>query len=791
MLIDENGNQVLDFLGGYGSTLVGHSYPPLVQKMKALLDSEIPVHAQASIRPYATELSVLINQSLAQHHFTHLANTGTEAVEAAIKHQLMIFQSRLKRARYQGKTVKGAPVLFALKGSFHGKSAGSVHASWNEDFRTMYPQGSFDVVFLDPDHLVKARQQLESSFENGFARAIGILFEPIQCEGGIKALNPELVKLFKEFQTRGIPLIADEIQSGFFRTGTLLASEKLGLKPNLFLLGKSLGGSLVKISAVCIDESIYEEEFSIVHTSTFAEDDLSSAISVETLNLIRGLHPTIAERAQEFEKWISSASQKLSRFKPFLKEVRCYGFLVGIEFDFDHQPSIIPHFLKTTYDAGFGSYLMMSALLNQHGVRIGVTLSQPNTLRLEPSLWTTAEEVQRVFEAIENLLELLTAGKLLAATRHLWRDTFDEKALNSLSPIHKASTITDLKNTRTVAFATHLIDDRHLLLLDPMFIKLSREERSRFLRKFGEVAGPCHYHDQIIEGVNGRKVRVCSLGSFRTTPFYEKSIREQDVKGNDAVLEMVDFAKELGADLLGLGQYTSIVTRSGTTLTESGIAITSGNALTAGFAIQALDQLLTAKNKTLSSTKIGIVGALGNIGGAMAAVLLDRGAELVLIVRDEKQIPELKSRFSADLHSSKISFSHQLNDLVHCEAVIAATNTADPILFSEHFQHGAVLVDVSVPTVVDESVIRQRKDLSTCHGGMATLPLNQTLETEWMPLPRGQIYACLAETIVLALSGHQGSYSVGNITKENVYDILDRAKTVGIELGTLLPLQSR
>ena len=793
-LQDENGDTVLDLLGGYGSTLLGHSHPHLIGVMKSALAAYMPIHAQASIRSYSSKLAAKINELFKKqyqnesHFVVHLANTGTEAVEAAIKHQLMAFDARASRAAFRGEiSEKVSPVLFAIQNSFHGKSAASVAATWNENFRSMYPTSPVPVVFLNPEKIDEARRVLSLSFNGNFCNAIGILFEPIQCEGGIRVLPKEFRDLLIEYQKKGIPLIADEIQTGTFRTGEFLASGSFGITPDLFLLGKSLGGSLSKISALCIRSDLYEEDFGVVHTSTFSEDDLSSKVALEALHLLESETIAVKSKAKEFETWIKEESKRLDAFRPFLKEVRCYGFLVGIEFDFEHEPQIIPLFLKTVFHAGFASYLLMSVLLNQHQIRVGVTLSQPNTIRLEPSLFVTREKVARFFQALGQTLKLIVSGELMKVTQHLWRDNLSERALATISPRYEATPASERSKYRTIGFTSHLIDDRHLILLDPMFKKLSREERARFLRKFGEVAKPCNYHDQVIEGKNGEKVRLCSIGSFRTTPFYEETLKNGDAAGNDAVYEMVDFAKRLGSDLVGLGQYTSIVTRSGTTLKDTGVALTSGNALTAGFAFQALERLMREENRDWKNLHIGVVGARGNIGAAIRDVLLDQGCSLTLVVRSEDQVGSLKNEIKQD----RVTITHDLSLLKNCDAVLVATNTAQTILFPEHFKENAIVIDASVPAVVDARVSEERKDVRCYHGGLARLPLNQTLNTDWMPLPNGQIYACLAETLVLALSGHQGSYSLGKIDKNKVYDILNRAHQVGIELGQLMPLQTR
>ena len=486
---------------------------------------------------------------------------------------------------------------------------------------------------------------------------------------------------------------------------------------------------------------------------------------------------------------ILEAFKKLSDFHPFIRNLRFQEISFQIEFDFTQEIKPLPHFFKMLNETGFAIPLLISSLMNQDHIRLKMESLESMYLQVSAGSDLTKEIIEKFFESLKNKLSLIFSGKLLRLTQHLWNEEFTERALETTSPIVFGTPKAEQQQYRTIAFTSHLVDERHLILLDPLFRRVSREMRSIFLENFGKLAKPCHYHDQIIEGLNGKKIRLCSLGTFRVTRFFEETLRNKDPSGSNVVEEMVKLAKEKGADLVGLGQYTSIVTKSGETVQDLGVGITSGNSLTAGFAFQALVRLMKERSLDWKTIRVGVVGALGNIGAALTEVLLDQGCELTLIVREVGQIETAEKRFS--LAKSRIEFSSDLTMLKNCDVVIAAANTVQPILFPEHFKQNAIMIDVSVPSVVSSQIHETRKDIGAYQGGLAKLPLKQTLKTDWMPLPEGQIYACLAETLVLGLSGHEGSYSLGNINKEKVYDILNRAEQVGVTLGNLLPLQAR
>ena len=548
---DESGQrrEVLDLLGGYGSTMLGHHHPELLEEMKAALAEKIPVHSQMSIRKDAVLLAKALNESILQSELSSglrsghtqyictFANSGTEAVEAGIKHALMSWNTRREGFRLWAERQKirrdlaeldeliarlrdSKPVLIAIEGSFHGKTAASVAATWNASFRSMYPQSSLEVRFISR-HATSAEvsaifSELEvratRGIEKSMSRICGVIYEPIQCEGGIHALSNELLGALRE-QTKksSVPLIADEIQTGLWRTGSFLASHRDGITPDYVLLGKSLGGGLCKISVLMIPDTIYEEHFGYVHTSTFSEDDLSSRIAKKALDIASEYEVENAKTASSFEKQIRSRVSEIQiRYPGVIREVRGHGFLAGIQFDFSAE-SAAPDFLCAVDETGFAAYLIASYLLNRHSIRVGVTLSQPDTIRVEPSCLIDPGEVARFGDALEELCGLISERKLLALTEHFWRCELSKEQLEFVSP-HRRNVVRD--QAPVVAFLSHVIDTDHLCKMEPFFGLLPESERLRFLEKFGPVSHPICYHEQIVEGANGKKVHAKFLGVF-------------------------------------------------------------------------------------------------------------------------------------------------------------------------------------------------------------------------------------------------------------------------------------
>jgi acetylornithine/succinyldiaminopimelate/putrescine aminotransferase/predicted amino acid dehydrogenase len=836
LLVDENGNEVLDMLGGYGSTLIGHNHPRLVDSLVAAYGRRVPTHAQGSIREPAARLGARINQEIrrglpkAPHYYVHLSSTGTEAVEAAIKHALLEYQvrrnrwvttidrmcveleeraphdDRLQQLEEVRTTIASAqPVLFALQRGYHGKTMGALAATWNPSFRTMFEQRPLRVEFLDATD-VKASDAALHEFIHvldlpglpSWSPIIGILFEPLQSEGGIYELPEAFVDWLKTIQLdTHLPLIADEIQSGCFRTGKFLYCEFLGLTPDYLLLGKSLGGSLGKISATCIAEHRYVPDFSWIHSSTFAEDEPSCLMALEFFDVVEAMDPPIAVRAETFERMVRLEVALIQlQVGSFIREVRGRGFLIGLDFDLAGDEVPIPVFLKTATDAGVGSYLFMSYLLGQHGIRVGVTLSKATVLRIEPSAFVTAESVLRLARALRALCEIIRDRKVTQLNAHLWSTAPDPAALEQPSTLWVRPDA-GARALPRIAFLTHVIDNDNVKQMDASLASTSSGERDRFMRQFGDFADPVTYHEQVITSGEGNEIVLEIQGIMRTTPFFEASLRSGDLAALGEVRSALRLAKRNGAVLAGLGQYTSIVSSNGMLLREYGLGVTSGNSLTAAFAFRTLENALATNGRDMGDCRIGVVGVSGNICNVITQLIGDRAAGVVLVHRDDA---ESKRRVSASmqrifenstLDPSQVTLTHDRTLLADCDAIVLGTNSTDHLITPDILEYGAVLVDISVPSNVHPDVFEERPDVVAYHGALATLPGDQVLNAGWMPLPTGQIYACLAETITLGLTSHFDHYSVGVVRKAQVIDVMARAARAGVGLGMPVPLRTR
>lgn len=833
-LVDDAGGQVLDLLGGYGSTLLGHNHPKLIASLIEAYTNRLPTHVQGSIRAPAARLAQRINEHIARalpgssRYLVHLSSTGTEAVEAAIKHALLEYGERRKRwlavmdkmlvdleehtpadsrraplAALRRSISETAPVLLALRRGYHGKTLGSLAATWNPAFKTMLDQQPLRVEFLDADDVLASedtvRRLAQPAVVPGLPRMssfIGILFEPLQSEGGMFVLPAAfaewMVRVREEF---GMPLIADEIQSGCYRTGRFLCSQHIGLVPDYVLLGKSLGGGLGKISATCIAQSRYVADFSWIHSSTFAEDEPSSLMALEFFDVIEQLDPPIDQRAATFESRMRDEVARIQKeIGPFIREVRGCGFLLGLDFDMAGDEVDIPVFLKTATDAGVGSYLFMSYLLSAHAIRVGVTLSKATVLRIEPSAFLLPEHIDRLAVALRSLCELIRDRKLARLTSHLW--DVAPAQVDIQSPVRVRVAVRGRTISR-IAFITHVIDNENVGRMDPALGQLDNDERGRFIDRFGDFADPVMYHEQVIRSRDGAEVLLEIYGIMRTTAFFERCLRTRDFAALEEVRSALGRAAGNGNVLAGLGQYTSIVSSNGMLVRDLGLGITTGNSLTAAFAFRTLENSLCAQGRDLRASRVGIVGAGGNICNVITQLIGDHAQSVVLVHRDDpdslrRMAPAVERIMeNSGLRRDQITLTHDRRCLQDCDAIVLGTNTTERLITPDVLKNDAVLVDISVPSNVDPSVFAERPDVRAFHGALATLPDGQVLTTDWMPLPPGQVYACLAETITLGLSSQLTHYSVGGLKKSQVIDILKLADAAGIGVGMPVPLRTR
>lgn len=758
--------EVLDLTGGYGANIFGHNHPALVAVLQDLYAQKVPVQVQGSCRPGAGALAKKLCERLGDG-IVIFTNSGTETIEAALKHAFL---------------QRGRPKFWAVRGAFHGKTLGAVQLNWNYrlPFTGLGPEVDFIDPFGDPAGWLP--------FEQEAAEVNALFFEPILGEGGIRPLPEAFIDWIKNVSAKhGILLIADEIQSGMGRTGYFLACDGMGIEPDYVCLSKSLGGGLAKIGALHIQRRHVVEEFPVIHTSTFAEDEIGCRIAEKALQLLENEHliTACADKGRYFLEKLEAVQQD---FPQQIREVRGKGLMLGIEFEPLHDsPS---NLLKMVSDQGYFGYLAAAWFLNVHQIRIAPTMSQPGTLRIEPSAFLQPADMDRFADCLRQFCAAVGRLDMPYLTGFLagvsaGRPPSDNRQL--CRPVRQKP-----QTDRKVAFIGNFLLPEHISLFDPALSGLHPDELDRLITKTAPAFQPHIFDRRHVRSLTGEMLHLSFVGLNFTA---ETMMRAWAENRTGPMLEKINMATKLvqneGCNVLGLGSQTSIITANGLRVRcPDGLALTSGNSLTVGMGILALKKAAALKNIRLAETRLAIIGALGNIASIYAEMMAPEVAELVLIVRDT-QSPRLH-KWITDLRqiapALRISPVQDMCALRDCALIVAASNAPEPLIFARHLPDGPVVIcDISAPTDVDASVRLERPNTTVIPGGLVRLPSDPDFSICGIPLEPGYSFACMAETMLLGLEDMTGHFSYGKITAGQVRTMLQLAAKHGFVLGSMEP----
>ena len=309
---DPEGKRYLDMLSAYSAVNQGHCHPKIIQALKDQAE-RVTLTSRAfyndQLGPWYAKVCQLSNKSMALP-----MNTGAEAVETAIK-----------AARRWGYDVKGIAKdraeIIACIGNFHGRTMAAVSLSSDADYQRGFGPllGGIKLVpYGDLEALKAAITPNTAAF----------LVEPIQGEAGILIPPKDFLKqAYQVCQQNNVLFIADEIQAGLGRTGKLFACEWEGFEPDMYILGKALGGGVFPISCVLANKDILGVFNPGSHGSTFGGNPLACAVSLAALDVL--LEENLAERSRELGEYFLNELKKIQH--PSIKEVRGRGLFIGVE----------------------------------------------------------------------------------------------------------------------------------------------------------------------------------------------------------------------------------------------------------------------------------------------------------------------------------------------------------------------------------------------------------------------------------------------------------------------------
>lgn len=351
-IYDSNGKRYIDFVCGHGSSLFGHTHPVLVDALK-----------EAAERPWSTGIGFSSSKreefmgklkELMPEGKAFLCNSGTESIEAALK-LVMVFNPKRKK-------------IVALRRAFHGRTLGSLSLTFNPQYRKPWRSRLQEVVHVNPEDIKDVVDE----------ETAAVFVEPVQGESGVHVMEEEHVRMINEScHNAGAMLVCDEIQTGWGRCGSILASDVLGLEPDMVCLAKGVAGGLP------VGVTLWKGEYGDFpvngHGTTYGGNPLVSAVGLAAMDLLGS--EKYPEQATDKGEYLR---KKLSAINsPLIKEVRGVGLLNGIEL--------------TVKAAG------VVKALQERGV-LALTAS-PLVLRLLPPFVTTEEQIDEVAETVEKVLE--------------------------------------------------------------------------------------------------------------------------------------------------------------------------------------------------------------------------------------------------------------------------------------------------------------------------------------------------------------------------------------------------
>ena len=228
-------------------------------------------------------------------------------------------------------------------------------------------------------------------------------------------------------------------------------------------------------------------------------------------------------------------------------------------------------------------------------------------------------------------------------------------------------------------------------------------------------------------------------------------------------------AERLGADILGLGAFTSVVGDGGLTVASRlDIPVTTGDAYTISIAVRAIQKAAKVMDIEIANATAAIVGATGAIGQVCATLMANKVSELYLIGRDHNKLEDLKAKM-AQRSGAKLRTSTDLSILKNAQLIISVSSAAGSLIKPEHLRPGSVICDVARPRDVSAKVAAAREDVLVIDGGMVDLPGDVNFNFDF-GFPPGKAYACMAETIALTLEGRLEDYTLGKNIQQNRVD---------------------
>ncbi len=693
---------VLDMLGGFGAGLFGHNHPELVEVAQAVLAGKRPFLAQASVRAAAGELAAqlsdLVAETTGKSYITTLTNSGTEAVEAALKHAALeqkergdgvLLQNRtaFKRLRmgvrdgeqripaalyrsaerllgkdsldclgqleesltHHNEVIVGEqPTFLALTHAFHGKTSGSVQLTYNKEFRLPWQNLGVRSLFTP----INESAGFEQMVLDEQRKTIHLVIDRGEIRLEQRPWSQIAAILIEPIQGEGG---IHELTADFLKEVRLIADRaRIPLIIDEIQSGMGRTGQFLASAQIRGDIYLFSKSLG----GSLAK---IGAMLVEKERYIRpfGYLHTSTFADDRFSCEIALASLRILRRDRYALIERCGTVGHHLKQCLERLQLKYPDLLKSVRGRGLMLGIELAPLNRQNRSLLMNIASEQNLLafllcgyllhehqiRITPTISATntiriEPSAYITYEEIERFVLALGDGLRLIEEGNA--GDFLRYLSQSVAPAGEPVPYSVPKviddEAPHVAIVSHFVEPEHLTHFDPSLGGLSAVECARLLEKVQSVLEPFVVDAQTIHGENGEPVRLTVIG----IPYTAEQIAHRIQAGTAdcviaAIEQAVEMARDRGCIQVGLTGHCSIVTRNCTALVEDQIGLTSGNSLTAAAASDALHQVLREQGVPPEQTTVGIVGGIGNIGRVLALIEVEYADRIILVGRRGKR----------------------------------------------------------------------------------------------------------------------------------------------------------
>jgi acetylornithine/succinyldiaminopimelate/putrescine aminotransferase/predicted amino acid dehydrogenase len=644
-LFDADGNRYADFDAG-AAIPFGHNPRSIWQAIEKFRQRSQP-NGAARLDGVSHFAQRLLAMALPGLEHVVFANSGAEAVEAAMN---------LARRR-TGRT----GILVA--GASHDLAGAPLSGS-----RECDPSPAPAVAYVGFGEL----DELEKALKTAPDRFAAVVVEPIQRESRLHVLPGGYLGAALELCHRfGTLLIVNEVHTGLGRTGTLFACQTEGVTPDVLVIGDALGGGLMPIGACLCTTAAYAED-SNAPGLNFRPTGLAGSAGLASLDeLTRGDQKLVREVAAVGARLKQQLEQLQREFPMLVAAVRGRGFMLEVEFAFDHIGNTQSGMLAIIHSYGTLLEIVLSYLLGAHNIRFascGYSSASRCGILIEPPLIADAAFCDRLTDALARALKALRDGDAGEILSHLLDGGHSGKRRTALGKLYNAfrryearvvfahllERVRPVRRTRPnghngsgvvhpslpprlpkedecsrFAYVVHLLGPGDMRSFDPSLGRFTDVQVDEFRKSLDGFIKPFPLDKLVVYRPDGKFAE----GELIMLPYLPAELLAMPGKrALEVVQSAVDLGVARGARVVGLGGFSSIISYGGNSLEKrAGVTITSGNSLTTWAAVRSVELACGEQGIDLAQCTVAIVGANGAIGDALSKFFAERAGELILV----------------------------------------------------------------------------------------------------------------------------------------------------------------